>query len=127
MVKKKDGLWRHCGDYRRLNNVTVPERYLLPNIADFSSQISGFKVFSKLDLQKGYYQVPMAPFGMFEFLRLPFGLGNPGQTFQRLTDQVLGGLPNCFVYVDDILVFSRSSSPGSFGALPSTWSYCGSA
>jgi len=104
MVKKKDGSWRPCGDYRRLNNVTVPDRYPLPNIADFSSQLSGSKVFSKLDLQKGYYQVPMAlddimktaiitPFGMFEFLRLPFGLRNGGQTFQRLMDQVLGGLP----------------------------------
>jgi hypothetical protein len=94
MVKKKDGSWRPCGDYCR-PNVTVPDRYPLPSIADFSSQISGSKVFSKLDLQKGYYQVPMAPddinktaiitpFGMSEFLRLPFGLRNGGQTFQRL-------------------------------------------
>ena len=45
-------------------------------------------------------------FGMFEFLRLPFGLRNAGQTFQRLMDQILSGLPYCFVYVDDILVFS---------------------
>ena len=121
MVKKKDGSWRPCGDYRRLNNVTIPDRYPLPNIADFSAQISGSKLFSKLDLQKGYYQVPMAeddikktaiitPFGMFEFLRLPFGLRNAGQTFQRLMDQVLGGLPFCFVYVDDILIFSPDLS-----------------
>ena len=121
MVKKKDGSWRPCGDYRRLNNVTIPDRYPLPNIADFSARISGSKFFSKLDLQKGYYQVPMAPddikktaiitpFGMFEFLRLPFGLRNAGQTFQRLMDQVLGGLPYCFVYVDDILVFSPDLS-----------------
>ena len=120
MVKKKDGSWRPCGDYCR-PNVTVPDRYPLPSIADFSSQISGSKVFSKLDLQKGYYQVPMAPddinktaiitpFGMSEFLRLPFGLRNAGQTFQWLMDQVLGGLPYCFVYVDDILVFSPELS-----------------
>ena len=121
MVKKKDGLWRPCGDYCRLNNVTVPDRYPLPKIADFSSQISGSKVFSKLDLQKGNYQVPMAPddikktaiitpFGMFEFLRLPFRLRNTGQTFQRLKDQVFRGLPYCFEYVDDILVFSPDLS-----------------
>ena len=60
MVKKKDGGWRPCGDYRRLNNVTIPDRYPLPHIADFTSRIAGSTVFSRLDLQKGYYQIPMA-------------------------------------------------------------------
>ena len=45
-------------------------------------------------------------FGMFEFLRLPFGLGNEGNMFQRMIDQILGNLPYCFVYIDDILIFS---------------------
>ena len=74
--------WRPHGDYRRLNNVTVPDRYPLPNIADFTSQIAGSTIFSRLDLQKGYYQITMAskdvpktaiitPFGMFEFLPMP--------------------------------------------------------
>ena len=119
MVRKKDGRWRPCRDYRGLNTVTVPDRYPLPNIADFSSRITGSTVFSKLDLQKGYYQVPMAeedicktgiitPFGMFEFLRLPFGLRNAWNTFQRMMDSILGDLPYCFTYVDDILVFSSS-------------------
>jgi hypothetical protein len=100
-VKKKDCSWRPCGDYRCLNNLTVPDRYQLPNIANFSARVSGSKVFSKLNLQKGYYQVPMAPddinktaiitpFEIFEFLRLPFGLRNAGQTFHWLMDQVLG-------------------------------------
>ena len=60
MVKKKDGGWRSCGDYRRLNNVTIPDRYPLPNIADFTSRIACSTIFSRLDLQKGYYQIPMA-------------------------------------------------------------------
>ena len=59
MVKKKDKGWRTCGDYCRLNTTTVPDRYPLPNIADFTSRVSGSTVFSKLDLQKGYYRVPV--------------------------------------------------------------------
>ena len=121
MVKKKNRGWRPCGDYDRLNTLTFPDRYPLPNIANFTSRISGSTVFSKLDLQKGYYQVPVAPedvkktaiitpFGIFEFLRMPFGLRNAGNTFQRLMDQVLGDLPFCFVYVDDILIFSKNLS-----------------
>ena len=91
MVGQKEGGWRPCGDYQRLNNVTIPDWYHLPNIADFTSRISGCTVFSKLDLQKGYYQVPMAskdiqktaiftPFGIFVFLRIPLAsemLGTP--------------------------------------------------
>ena len=115
MVKKKDGGWHPCGDYCHLNTTTFPDHYPIPNIS--TSRISGSTVFSKLDLYKGYYQVPMneddiqkmviiTPFGMFEFLRLPFGLRNAGNTFQRMMDQILRDLPFCFVYVDDILIFS---------------------
>ena len=97
--------------------VTVPDCYPLPNISDFISRISTSTVFTKLDLHKGYYQVPIneddiqktaiiTPFGMFEFLRLLFGLRNTGITFQRMMDLILGDLPFCFVYVDDILIFS---------------------
>ena len=75
MVKKKRG-WRPCGDFRRLNKVSIPDRYPLPHIADFTSRIADSTVFSRLDLQKGYYQIPMAsedvpktaiitPFGIF--------------------------------------------------------------
>ena len=95
MVKKKDGGWRPGGDYCWLNTATVPDCYPLPNIADFTSRVSGSTVFSKLDLQKRYYQVTVeeediqktaiiTPFGMFEFLVMPFGLHNAGNTFQRM-------------------------------------------
>ena len=117
MVLKPDGTWRTCGDYRRLNNATKPDRYPVPNVQDLSSRLSVCTVFSKLDLEKGYYQVPMSPedvpktavvtpFGIFEFLKLPFGLRNAGQTFQRLMDQVCAGLTFTFVYLDDVLVSS---------------------
>ena len=118
--------------------MTIPDQYPLLNIADFTSRILGATVFSKLDLQKGYYQVPIAsediqktaivtPFGIFKFLRMPFGLQNPGNTFQCMMDLVLGVLPFCFVYVDDILIFSKDLSTHvdnlqeGFLSLPETW------
>jgi len=119
MAPKSDGTWRPCGDFRRLNLQTKPDRYTCPNLADLSARLSGCTVFSKLDLRKGYHQVPVnkrdvaktaviTPFGLFEFLRMPFGLRNAGQTFQRLMDEVLAGLPFVFVYLDDVLIASRS-------------------
>jgi len=119
MVRKADGSWRPCGDYRRLNLQTVPDRYTCPNIGDLTARLAGCKVFSKLDLRKGYHQIPVraadiaktaiiTPFGLFEFRRTPFGLRNAGQTFQRMMDRILAGLPFCFVYLDDILVASPS-------------------
>ena len=61
MVHKSDGSWRPCGDYRRLNLITEPDYYPMPNIADFTNSIGTVRVFSKLDLLKGYFQVPVHP------------------------------------------------------------------
>ena len=119
IVTKKDGSLRPCGDYRRLNNQTEADHYPLPNVNDITSYLHGARVFSKLDLVKGYYQVPMAPedvpktaiatpFGTFTFNYSCFGLRNAGATFQRLMDGILGDLPFCVVYIDDILIFSPS-------------------
>jgi hypothetical protein len=117
MVKKADGSWRQCGDFRRLNLQTKEDRYTCPNIGDLTARLAGCSVFSKLDLRKGYHQVPVhpphieetaiiMPFGLYEFLRMLFGLRNAGQTFQRMMDDVIAGLPFCFVYLDDVLVAS---------------------
>jgi Reverse transcriptase (RNA-dependent DNA polymerase) len=118
MVRKKDGSWRPCGDFRCLNICTTDDKYPLPNMGDLSSRLDGCTVFSKLDLQKGYFQVPVAagdvtkmaiitPFCLFEFLRMPFGLKNAGMTFQRLMDRIFFDLPFAFIYLDDLLVASR--------------------
>lgn len=115
MVKKADGSWRLCGDFRRLNAQTVPDRYPLPHTEDFVNDLGGAVVFSKLDLVKGFFHIPVAeedvhktaittPFGLFEFVRMPFGLCNAPQSFQRFMNKVLFGLDGVFVYVDDILL-----------------------
>jgi hypothetical protein len=119
MVPKSDGSWRPCGDYRQLNSVTKADRYPLPRLTDFVLQLQGTTVYSKLDLVKAYYNIPIhaddisktaitTPFGLFEFLFLPFGLRNASQTFQRFMDTIFKDLPFAFVYVDDLLVASRN-------------------
>ena len=121
VAPKPGGGWRVCGDYRRLNAATIDDKYPVKSLADFNSKLCGKTIFSKIDLLKGYHQIPVAPndigktavitpFGLFIFPRTPFGLKNAGQDFQRLMDSILGDLPFCYVYLDDILVFSNSPS-----------------
>lgn len=104
MVKKKDGSWRPCGDYRALNLRTIPDRYPMRNVADFVNELHGCTIFSKIDLKSAFWQVPMSaesiaktaittPFGLYEFTLMPFGLRNASQTFQRLTDNIFRSMP----------------------------------
>jgi hypothetical protein len=117
MVLKPNGTWRPCGDYCHLNAVTVPDKYPLPNLQDLLAHLHGSTIFSKLDLEKGYYQVPMqkddipktaiiTPFGLFQINFMPFGLKNAAQTFQRLMDTLFRSFPFLFIYLDDLLIFS---------------------
>jgi hypothetical protein len=94
MVPKADGSWRPCSDNRRLNLVTTVDKYPIHNVQDFTACLRGCKM------------AVITPFGLWEFLRMPFGLRNAGQTFQRLMDQVLAGLDYVFIFLDDILIAS---------------------
>jgi len=118
MVAKKDpGSWRPCGDYRQLNTITVPDRYPIPHLQAATSRLSNATVFSKIDLERAYHQVPVhpddiqktavsTPFGLFEYVAMPFGLRNAAQTFQRHMDSIFRQFPFVTVYLDDILIAS---------------------
>ncbi|BHF60797.1 hypothetical protein SprV_0100376400 [Sparganum proliferum] len=108
------GDWRPCGDYRALNSATIPDRYPVSHLEDFAGALLGEAVFSKIDLMRVFHQIPVAaedvttPFGLFEFIRMPFGLCNVAQTFLRFIDHGLRGLPFVYAYTDDLLVVSRN-------------------
>ncbi|XP_068221744.1 uncharacterized protein [Palaemon carinicauda] len=117
LVKKEDGSDRLCIDFRKVNSVTKQSNFPLPRIEDCLDKIGNAKFISKLDLAKGYWQVPLSsraqkisafitPFGSYEPKVMAFGLRNAASTFQRLMNRVLNGIDNCVVYLDDLVIFS---------------------
>jgi len=119
VVPKKDGLPRFCVDYRRLNAVTETDSYPIPRKEDFIDSLGDARVFSTLDCNASYWQIPMAPddidktaftchIGTYEFLKMAFGPTNSPATFQRALDNILSRMTwqTCLVYLDDVIVLS---------------------
>ena len=119
-VRKKDGSLRFCVDYRALNKLTIKNRYALPRTEELFDRLQGAKVFSKIDLESGYWQVRIAKgdvpktafrtcYGHYEFKVMPFGLTNAPAAFQGAMNDLFREYLDDFVvvFLDDILVYSK--------------------
>ncbi|GKF66406.1 putative reverse transcriptase domain-containing protein, partial [Tanacetum coccineum] len=119
-VKKKDGSFRMCVDYRELNKLTVKNRYPLPRIDDLFNQLQGSNVYSKIDLKSNYHQlrvreedIPKTAFrtryGHYEFQVMSFGLTNAPAIFMDLMNPVCKPYLDKFmiIFIDDILIYSK--------------------
>ena len=124
-VKKKDNTWRMCVDFRNLNAETKSDAYPLPRMSTLLQKIGRAILFTKIDLASGFHQVPVKlssreatafstsepvqGHSHFQWKVMPFGLINAPATFQRLMESVLQGIPNCLVYIDDILIYTSTT------------------
>jgi len=121
MVRKKDGSNRYCVDYRRLNSVTIKDAFPVPNVKDALDSLRGAKYFATIDLLSGYWQLRMTQRarersafctrrGLYQFIRMPFGLSNAPASFCRRMQIILHDLLYvcCICYLDDIIVFGET-------------------
>ena len=119
LVRKPDGSNRFCIDFRLFNRITVFDAEPLPNPDEIFANMSGSKFFSKLDLSKGYWQIPLShdakektafrsPSGLYQFRVMPFWLVNAPATFSRVMRVLLRGMPHVHNYLDDVLVHTST-------------------
>ncbi|XP_076049696.1 uncharacterized protein LOC143030434 [Oratosquilla oratoria] len=119
LVPKSDGTQRFCIDFRRVNAVTKKDSYPLPRIEECIDRVGGSRFISKLDLLRGYWQVPMTPraqsISCFTTLGrtcqcnvMPFGMTNAPATFQRLMNNLTETIPGCVTYLDDVVIYSNT-------------------
>lgn len=117
-VQKINGKVRICVDLTRLNQSVKRERHQLPAVEQVLAQLTGAKIFSKLDANSGFWQIPLAPesallttfltpFGRYQFHRLPFGITSAQEHFQRRLSEILDGTKGTVSMIDDVLVFGR--------------------
>ena len=122
LVKKKDGSVRVCIDYRKLNDVTIKDAFPIPKIDQSFDALKEAKMFSSMDLASGSWQIPVAPEhshktafvtpdgGLYEYVRMPFGLSNAPGTVQRLMNEVFRDYLYKFIliFLDDVLAYKTN-------------------
>ncbi|KYO19073.1 RNA-directed DNA polymerase-like protein [Alligator mississippiensis] len=121
VVRKKSGKIRMCIDYRTFNSRTTVDLYTVPRVQDALDCLLGSRWFLVLELQSGYYQIPLAqedkektaficPLGFYQFERMPQGISSVPATFQRLMEKVVGDMnvTQVLVYLDDLIVFEKT-------------------
>ena len=117
--RKDNGPPRMCVDFRKLNKVLVKNSYPLPNIQDILATLHGSSVFSTIDAAKGFYQLKVkdsdrhklaftCQFGLYQFLKMPFGISTAPSIFQELMAKILAGSKHAKAFIDDVLIFSKT-------------------
>ncbi len=118
LVPKSDGTFRFCTDFRKLNALTKTDSFPLPRIDDCIDRIGKAKYVTKLDLLKGYWQIPLTnqakrlsafvtPDGLYQYRVMPFSMKNAPATFQRMINQLVGRIEGCEAYIDDVVIYSN--------------------